>query len=209
MLDQIQQQLKMVSVKGFLAEAEAEALYRFAFAASAQGPCLEIGSYCGLSSLYLAAACAKNGSVLYALDHHRGSEEHQPGEPYHDSELFDAKRGVFDTFQVFRSNIEQFNLDEYVIPIVASSQLVCQHWQVPLSMLFIDGGHSDEATLHDFLNWPQHLNKGGILAVHDIFQNPLEGGQAPFNALQALLKKGDYDFIQRIDSMEVYRKKRD
>ena len=67
------------TVKGFLAEDEAEALYQASLEVAAMGPVLEIGSYCGKSTLCLAAACKQQQSVVYALDHHRGSEEHCAG----------------------------------------------------------------------------------------------------------------------------------
>ena len=60
-------------VKGFLPKEEGESLYSFAKRYSSKGPCLEIGSYCGKSALYLGTAVKENNQLLYSIDHHRGS----------------------------------------------------------------------------------------------------------------------------------------
>ena len=77
-------QKKIDMVKGFLDEREANCLYNLALEAGKNGPCLEIGSYCGKSSVYLGTACKENSTVLFSIDHHGGSEEQQPGEEYFD-----------------------------------------------------------------------------------------------------------------------------
>ncbi len=171
--------LDISSVKGFLAPEEGAALYSRAREVAAQGPCLEIGSYCGKSTVYLGTACQEAGAVLYALDHHRGSEEHQPGEEYHDGELYDQESGCMDSFAEFRRTLQRARLEETVIPLVASSSLVARHWTTPLMLVFIDGGHSWEAAHGDYRGWARHIAPGGLLAIHDIFFNPAEGGQAP------------------------------
>ena len=76
-------------VKGFLEKQEAESLYQFAKKYSSLGPCLEIGSYCGKSAVYLGAAVKENNQILYSIDHHKGSEEQQPGEEFFDPDLLD------------------------------------------------------------------------------------------------------------------------
>ncbi|MBS3779635.1 MAG: hypothetical protein KGY41_04530, partial [Desulfovermiculus sp.] len=81
------------NIKGFLARDEGEALYDIGRQYARIGPCLEIGSYCGLSTLYLGSGVKASGGVLFSIDHHKGSEEHQPGEEYHDPDLFDRKSG--------------------------------------------------------------------------------------------------------------------
>ena len=131
----------------------------------ALGPALEVGSYCGKSTVYLGLACLETNNTLYAIDHHRGSEEHQPGESYHDKELFDVKRNQMDSFSEFRKNIEMAGLSETVIPIVSSSRAVARNWVGPLGMVFVDGGHSMEAALNDYISWSGHIRKGGFLAI--------------------------------------------
>ncbi|MBL0716387.1 MAG: class I SAM-dependent methyltransferase, partial [Desulfosarcina sp.] len=165
--------------KGFLDEQEGLKLYEIARAAGRMGPGLEIGSYCGKSALYLGPGLRENGSVLFSIDHHRGSEEQQPGEEYCDNDLIDPASGRIDTVNFFRQALELGRLEETVIPIVSPSKIVARQWSTPLSLVFIDGGHSPEAALADYRAWVGHIMPGGYLLIHDIFFDPAEGGQAP------------------------------
>lgn len=167
------------SVKGFLHPDEGRRLFDLAHQAAALGPCLEVGSYCGKSTLYLGSACKLHGELLYAVDHHRGSEEHQPGEAYHDPDLLDPVSGRFDSLPEFRRTLARAALDGTVVPMVATSALAARHWRTPLALVFIDGGHSREAALTDYRSWAGHIQVGGVLAIHDLFPDPSEGGQAP------------------------------
>ncbi|MFV0276941.1 MAG: class I SAM-dependent methyltransferase, partial [Parahaliea sp.] len=176
-------------IRGFLAADEAQALYRHARAARQLGPVLEVGSYCGKSTLCLGQAC-RDGGTVYALDHHRGSEEHQAGEQFHDPAVFDADEGLVDTFGEFRRTIRQAGLEDTVVPLVSSSAVVARHWRTPLGMVFIDGGHSLDAALTDYRCWSAHLLQGGILAIHDLFADPFEGGQAPWTIYRLALDSG-------------------
>ncbi|MEJ2222673.1 MAG: class I SAM-dependent methyltransferase, partial [Desulfobacterales bacterium] len=95
------------STKGFLDDDEGRCLYDTALQASRTGPCLEIGSYCGKSTIYIGTACKKNDGILFSIDHHRGSEEQQPGQEYFDPALFDPETGRVDTFHEFRRTLER------------------------------------------------------------------------------------------------------
>ena len=140
------------SVRGFLPDHEGQQLYEWAQQAAPIGPLLEIGSYCGRSTLWLGQAAKAHDTVVLALDHHRGSEEHQPGESHHDEALVDTT-GQFDSFGEFRRNIAAAGLEDTVIPIVARSETVGPYWQGGLGMVFIDGGHSLDAALADYRAW--------------------------------------------------------
>jgi predicted O-methyltransferase YrrM len=188
-------------IKGFLAEDEAQALYQHALQASKKGPVLEIGSYCGKSTIYLGLACRGNNSTVFALDHHRGSEEHQRGEFFHDPDLYDAGEEVVDTFREFRRNIGRAGLDETVVPVVAGSEAAARHWQTPLAMVFIDGGHSLEAALTDYRCWMPHLMRGGILAIHDLFDDAHAGGQAPYAVYRMALASGLFENLGQVNSL--------
>lgn len=183
------------SVKGFLHPDEGARLHALALAAG--GPCLEVGSYCGKSTVYLGSACRERGQVLYAVDHHRGSEEHQPGEEYHDPDLLDSASGRVDSLRAFRDTMARAGLEDTVVALVASSALAARHWHTPLALVFIDGGHSREAALTDYRCWAGHLRAGGILAIHDIFPDPADGGQAPYEIYQRALASG---LFARLDS---------
>jgi len=183
-------------VKGFLHPDEGECLYQLALGASALGPCLEVGSYCGKSTLYLGTSVRDSGRLLYALDHHRGSEEHQLGEEYHDPDLFDTQIGQMDSLPTFRRTLALAGLESAVVPVVASSAQARRYWQTPLALVFIDGGHSLEAALTDYRAWAMHIVPGGYLAIHDIFPDPADGGQAPYEIFQLALASGLFETVE-------------
>lgn len=193
-------------IKGFLAADEGAALYQFALQTAVLGPCLEVGSYCGKSTIYLGVAARQAGSVVYAVDHHRGSEEHQKGEEYHDPELYDAGAGLMDSFRVFRSNMRAADLEDTVVPIVAPSGLASRRWATPLGMVFIDGGHSWQAALTDYRSWACHIVPGGILAIHDIFPDPAKGGQAPYDIWKLAKASGLFEELPMVNTLGVFRR---
>jgi predicted O-methyltransferase YrrM len=193
-------------IKGFLARDEAEALYQHALIASNNGPVLEIGSYCGKSTIYLGLAAKQFERTVYALDHHRGSEEHQLGEFFHDPDLYDNNAGLMDTFREFQRNIRAAGLEETVVPVVASSVAASRDWHTPLAMVFIDGGHSLDAALNDYRCWTPHVIRGGILAIHDLFADPHEGGQAPYAIFQMALQSGLFERIAQVNSLGLLRR---
>jgi predicted O-methyltransferase YrrM len=178
--------------KGFLSEAEGEHLYRLALEAGRAAPCLEVGSYCGKSTIYLGAACRENAQVLFAVDHHRGSEEQQPGEEYFDPELHDPFSGRIDTFRFFRRTLADAGLEDSVVPIVCRSALAARCWAAPLGMVFIDGGHALETVQTDCRLWAQYLIVGGFLVFHDVYPDPAQGGQAPYRVYREALGSGAF-----------------
>lgn len=195
------------STKGFLDKEEGDYLYRIALKASSLGPCLEIGSYCGKSSLYLGKACQANNQVLYSIDHHQGSEEQQPGEEYFDPDLFDCRTFQMDTLPFFRRTIHLAGLQDIVIPIVCKSETVSRSWATPLGLVFIDGGHSLEAARLDYNSWAAHIISGGMLLIHDIFENPEEGGQAPFIVYKEALGSGLFQELPMVKTLGVLQRK--
>jgi len=196
------------TIKGFLDPTEGARLNALAAEVGHLGPCLEIGSYCGKSTVYLGEACRRVGSLLYALDHHRGSEEHQLGEEYHDPELYDAPHDQMDSFGAFRQTVDRAGLSDVVVPLVALSGVVARGWSTPLAMVFIDGGHSREAALTDYRSWASHVVPGGILAIHDIFDDPDEGGQAPYEIYQLALASGLFEARETTRTLGVLERRR-
>ena len=193
-------------IKGFLAADEAAALYEQALQVSGDGAVLEIGSYCGKSTIYLGLACKRNSSTVFALDHHRGSEEHQQGEFFHDTDLYDAGEGVMDSFKEFRRNIRRAGLDDTVVPVVAGSEVAARHWQTPLAMVFIDGGHSLAAALTDYRCWLPHLRRGGVLAIHDLFADAHAGGQAPYAVYRMAQASGLFKNLGQVNTLGLLRR---
>lgn len=194
------------TVKGFLAPEEGVALASLAREAGQLGPILEIGTYCGKSALYLGPAARDASTVLYTLDHHRGSEEHQAGEEYHDRELFNEKLGVVETLPALRDTLYRAGLEQCVIPVIGKSAVISRHWTTPLGMVFIDGGHSMEAALADYRGWTGKLVAGGILAIHDVFPNPQDGGRPPHEIWKLAVASGLFETVRRVGTLEVLRR---
>ena len=180
------------AAKGFMPHDEGMALYRAGLDAGRLGPLLEIGSYCGKSAIYLGAAAGETGRVLFTVDHHRGSEENQPGWEYHDASLVDPATGRLDTLPHFRATLAGLGLDDDVIAIVGRSADVARLWQAPLGMLFIDGGHTEAAAQADYEGWAPHVARGGALAIHDVFPNPADGGRPPYHIYLRALASGAF-----------------
>lgn len=195
------------SVKGFLAPEEGAALYELAHVTAALGPALEIGSYCGKSTIYLAAAAATRDSLVFAVDHHRGSEEHQPGEEYYDPDLYRPEDGLMDSFTEFRRNLRRAGLEAYVVPVIAPSERAARFWRTPLGLVFIDGGHSEAAAQTDYRAWAPWVAPGGVLAIHDIFPDPADGGQAPYNIYRQALASGLFDELPMVGTLGRLRRR--
>ena len=156
--------------------------------------------------IYLGAAAAREaGSLLFSVDHHRGSEENQPGEEYHDPRLIDAS-GRFDTLPHFRATIASAGLEDVVVALVGASATIAQHWRTPLAMVFIDGGHSQAAVDADYQGWTPHLLAGGTLAIHDVFPDPVDGGRPPFVTYERALASGDFEKIGDEGSLRLLRR---
>ncbi|MDY6820685.1 MAG: class I SAM-dependent methyltransferase [Deferribacterota bacterium] len=195
------------NIKGFLDKEEGEHLYKIALEASKKGPCLEIGSYCGKSTLYLGLACKENDGILFSIDHHRGSEIQQLGQEYFDADLFDPKTQRLDSFGEFRKTLERASLEETVVPIVCCSHIAAKAWATPLSLVFIDGGHSYEDVFMDYKCWVPHIMPNGYLIFHDIFFNPEEGGQAPRQVYEKALNSGLFQKHSMVKTLGVLQRK--
>tara|TARA_B100000003_G_scaffold193975_1_gene194834 strand:+ start:1083 stop:1706 length:624 start_codon:yes stop_codon:yes gene_type:complete len=195
------------AVKGFLPKNEAAALYDAAVAVEVDGPLLEVGSYCGKSSVYLGYAAQSIGRVLYALDHHRGSEENQAGWEHHDPELIDKQKGVMDTLPYFRDAIFAAGLEHVVIALVGHSGVIARNWTTPLSFLFIDGGHGEEPAKADFNGWVPKVKEGGTLAIHDVFPDPKDGGRPPYEQIYLpAIESGNWNEVHVEGSLRILKR---
>ena len=179
-----------VAAKGFMPEDVGDLLYDVAVRALADGPGLEVGTYCGKSAIYLGAAARAAGSTVFTVDHHRGSEENQVGWEYHDTTLADAEFGRLDTLPTFRHTLKDAGLEEEVVAVVGRSTTVSALWRTPLALVFIDGGHTDEHAGNDYTGWGRWVQHGGTLVVHDVFPDPADGGQAPYRIYLRALESG-------------------
>jgi MMP 1-O-methyltransferase len=195
-----------LDIKGFLDPEEGMKLYEVASRISPLGPCLEIGSYCGKSTVYLGLGCREKGGVLFSIDHHRGSEEQQPGQQYFDPEIFDQASNRVDTFRLFRDTIEKAGLESTVVAMVAQSEVAARMWSMPLSLVFIDGGHSYSTVFSDYTSWMPHVMPGGYLLIHDLFPDPKDGGQAPYYIRGLALQSGLFVEEERVKTLGVLRR---
>jgi predicted O-methyltransferase YrrM len=193
-------------VTGFMPADEGRALYDTAIRYLDGGVGVEIGTYCGKSTVLLGAAAQETGAVVYTVDHHHGSEEHQPGWEYHDTSLVDPVTGLFDTLPTMRHTLDAAELDDHVVAVVGKSPVVARGWRMPLRLLFIDGGHTEEAAQRDFDGWARWVEVGGALIIHDVFPNPADGGQAPFHIYQRALDTGAFREVAVAGSMRVLQR---
>lgn len=199
-----------LATKGFMPADEGDALWDAAIAAGAAvpgAPMLEVGSYCGRSTIWLGDAVEQSGVVLFAVDHHRGSEENQHGWDHHDTEVVDGRIGEMDTLPFFRAAIHDAALEDSVIAVVGKSPLVAATWTTPLAFLFIDGGHGDEPARLDYEGWTPHVAVGGTLAIHDVFPDPADGGRPPFEQIfEPALESGRFELTSATGSLRVLRR---
>ncbi len=175
-----------LAARGFMPPDEGDALYDAAVAAGTAWPglaFLEVGSYCGRSTVWLGAAARRCSTVVFAVDHHRGSEENQPGWEWHDPTVVDPAIGKMDTLPFFRRTIHDAGLEDEVIATVGQSPHVARAWATPLAFLFIDGGHGVEPARLDYELWTPHVAMGGTLAIHDVFPDPADGGRPPYEQI--------------------------
>ena len=195
---------------GFMPVDEGDALHEAALVAarSLPGlPLLEVGSYCGRSTIWLGDAARQANTVLFAVDHHRGSEENQPGWEWHDETLVDLVIGKMDTLPFFRHAMFRADLEEHVLAVVGQSPIVAKNWTNPLAFLFIDGGHGVEPAQLDYELWTPHVALGGILAIHDVFPDPADGGRPPYEQIYLpAINSGRFEDVSATGSLRVLRR---
>ena len=191
---------RLDALKGFMPRNEGLALTKWAEEFSIFGPALEIGTFGAKSSLYIAAGTAINDQLIYTVDHHSGSEEHQLGEEYFDSDIYDKKMGRVNTVPLMQSNLQQFDESKWVIPIIANANSLAPNWRTKLVLLFIDSSHTEISTMNDYNNWSSKIHSKGALIIHDIYEKPEEGGQAPYLIYQKALQEG-FLLYERVDTI--------
>ena len=188
------------NLKGFMPSHEGLALTKWAEKFSQCGPALEIGTFGAKSALYIAAGSSIHDELVYTIDHHSGSEEHQLGEEYFDPEIYDKKLGRVNTVPLMQANLQQFDESNWVVPIIANANSIAPSWRSELGLLFIDGSHTEISTLNDYDNWSSKLHSHGALVIHDIYEKPEDGGQAPYLIYQKALTEG-FQLYERVDTI--------
>jgi predicted O-methyltransferase YrrM len=139
--------------KGFMPQPEGLALFEHGLVAGQHHPggtWLEIGSWCGKSTLYLGAAAEETSCVLYSLDHHHGSEENQAGWEHFDASLVDPVDGRLNTLPTWQRTVANAALesDDHRTRwfLDGRRRALAQ----PLDLLFIDGGHGHDVAWADY-----------------------------------------------------------
>lgn len=198
------------AARGFMPPEEGLALYSAAIEAASwvpERPFVEIGSYCGKSSIYLGEAARRSGRVLFAVDHHRGSEENQPGWEWHEPDLVDPHTERMDTLPWFRRSVFDAGLEPWVIATVGDSPTVGRWLDMPFALVFIDGGHGAEPAALDYQTWTPKVAPGGCLVIHDVFTDPSEGGQAPYEQIfTPAVESGLFEPCSETGSLRVLRR---
>jgi predicted O-methyltransferase YrrM len=196
------------AARGFMPPEEGWALAEAAAGADTSlGPFLEVGSYCGKSACYLGPVARRSGTVLYCLDHHRGSEENQAGWEWHEPDLVDPAVDKMDTLPFFRRTVHDAGLEDVVVALVGHSATVAATWTTPLSMLFIDGGHGEQPADDDYAGWTPKVAVGGLLIIHDVFPDPADGGRPPYERIYLpALESGAFVELNAVGSLRVLRR---
>ena len=208
------------TVKGFMPENEGEALFEAALRIGTDrrsatngstrtgATVVEIGAWCGKSTVYLGAACESAGAVLFSIDHHQGSEENQAGWDHHDRQVVDPETNRIDTLPFWRRTILTAGLGATVVGMVGDSPTIAEHWAGPVDFCFIDGGHGSEPAWADFSGWSPKVAVGGILAIHDVFPDPADGGRPPYELWCAALDSGEFAEAGETGSLRLLRRVR-
>ncbi len=199
-----------IETTGFMPEVEGDALFVAALGAGKACPGLpmvEIGSYCGRSTVWFGAAAQICSTLLFAVDHHGGSEENQIGWEWHDPTLVDASTGRLNTLPHFETTMQLAHLDATVRAVVGDSPTIASTWTQPIAMCFIDGGHARDVAANDYATWSVHIALGGLLAIHDVFTDPALGGQAPFEEIYlAAVNSGKFEDVSATGSLRVLKR---
>jgi hypothetical protein len=148
----------------------------------------------------------KIDGLIFTVDHHTGSEEHQLGEEYHDEDLYDRRLEKFNTLPEFLTNLMLSNLGKYIIPILGKSSEASKTFSETISLLFIDGGHSHEAALSDYNSWKEKICSGGLLVIHDVFPNPQDGGRPPFEIYSEAQKSKQFEDLGIYKTLGILKK---
>jgi predicted O-methyltransferase YrrM len=191
---------KFDSIKGFLAHEEGLLLYELTKKYCLKNFAVEIGSYCGKSACYIGQACKENKTYLMTIDHHRGSEEQQYGEEYFDPDEYNYDKEIVDTLPTLLKNIQKFRFEEVILPVVNSSELASKEIENNIDLVFIDGSHTFESARKDYVSWKNKIRIGGILAIHDVYDSEVEGGQAPKEIYEKALSE-NFKLLKRVNSL--------
>jgi hypothetical protein len=188
---------RMKPVEGWLRVEEAELLIgcsRRAVRELGVPTVVEIGSFCGKSTIVLASAArtAHASARVYAIDPHQGVVGAEDG--------LEGVRVGPPTFERFQRNVTDAGLAEMIEPIRLPSYEV--PWSSPIAFLFIDGLHGYSSVARDFFHFERHLPDGAYVAFHDCDDTY----PAVRMFVEGLAGSGCYEAVSRAGSLVVLRK---
>ena len=148
----------MRGIEGFFTEDEGRWYARFA-RALVGGTFVEVGSWKGRSTSFIAPVCKANGTRLVCVDHWRGSSD-DLGPKYA------AILAVEDVEQTFRANMQALHVEVEVLA-ETSRDAAARFATGSVDRVFLDGSHDGPSVAEDLLLWSDRLAPGGVLAGHD------------------------------------------
>lgn len=180
-------------IKGWLSIDEAYFLYQMAKSGPGKGRIVEIGSWMGKSTVFLAfgSKVAKREKVI-AIDPHNGEYSGQ-------------KRKSKPTLEIFIKNLTLTGVKDWVIPYIKTSRLAAEHWKGKIRFLFIDGLHDYQHVLEDFRLWEPNVIDGGIIALHDAYHG-YEGPEKVI--LEHVFPNSHFSKFGVVGSLVFFRKKK-
>lgn len=185
---------KLANLKGYLREIEGEKLMELASLVPESQAIVEIGSYKGKSTCYLASG--SEGAMVYAIDlwdlgNNTATRYRKPA-----------------TYQTFKEQVSNMGLMQKITITKGNSIDVAKTWNKPIGLLFIDGNHQYEFVKADYESWHKFVVPGGYIAFHD-YKNPdypTVVGVGEF--IDEVIKLSDlWHFIGLYHSLYVIRRK--
>jgi predicted O-methyltransferase YrrM len=172
-------------IEGWLSEPQGRALYAAAAACSGRGAIVEIGSWKGRSTVWLAHGAANAGQRIHAIDPHTGSRE-DPHER---------------TLDAFLANLERAGAASLVDPLVMTSADAERSLHGPVELLFVDGDHSPAGARSDADLWLPRIAEGGTVMFHDVATSGYSGPRRIFQ--QRICRSREFHRIRRVGSMAI------
>jgi MMP 1-O-methyltransferase len=185
------------SVQGMIAKSESDALLFLSTFQEKRGNIVEIGSWLGKSTIYLAKGCSLTGNgIVYAVDHFKGNLGKEKF-------YFGDKTSEETIIEDFKQNLKNAGVYGYVKPMVMSSEKATKIIDEDLRAVFIDGDHTYEGVLNDIELWQNKVLSGGYLIFHD-YSNHFSGSM---KAIDEFLNNSDsFKIVLLIDSLLVSKK---
>jgi predicted O-methyltransferase YrrM len=190
------------SLRGYLAPIEGVALMLLAQHFPGEGTVVEIGSFLGKSTCWLAlGAKAGERGLVHAVDWFKPLSHMAESEDATDRACVAAGS----TFPLFESHVRRFGVHDQVRAMVMDSVSAAAAWPgTPIRLLFIDGHHEYESVKEDFESWQGYVPKGGLIAFHDY--GPSWPGVVRFYD-ETIAASSDYEQVLQCRSLRVVAKR--